>query len=138
MHDGSWSLKAFKYNAIYIASITRKGKTIAIHTNGKFYNWSSIYYTISLRVCYKRLGWESQSSLSHKWLEHRKTPSLVMTWTPGNTQCRHAPWEPHTNWDEIFISWLVDMLIIMFYAWHYKLLWYHKINDAQIFPWALY
>ena len=56
-------------------------------------------------------------STEHKWkqccvwvapylcmLECRKTsrPSQAVTWTPGNMQSSYAPWEPHTNRDEIF------------------------------------
>ena len=34
-----------------------------------------------------------------------KNLNPVMTWTPGNMQCRHAPWrERHTNQDVILVS----------------------------------
>ena len=29
----------------------------------------------------------------------QKNPCPAVTWAPGNIQSRHAPWEPHTNWD---------------------------------------
>ena len=39
-----------------------------------------------------------------------------MTWTPGNTQSRHVPWEPHTNRDEIFLC-ILPYLNISDFLW---------------------
>ena len=45
-----------------------------------------------------------------------KNPSLVVTWTPGNMQSRHALWEPHTNRGGTFFC-ILPYLNIRDFSW---------------------
>ena len=43
---------------------------------------------------------------------------LIKCFTPSNLQSRYVPWEPHTNWDGIFLCILPYLNIIEFLLLH--------------------
>ena len=52
--------------------------------------------------CGVQYSWWICPNVWHKWLKHRKNPSVAVTWTPRNIQSRHASCKPHTYQDGTF------------------------------------
>ena len=101
-----WPTQVLQYKNIYSYSLPTQptDKQLASYLVVVFF-----YITIPLGTCKGAKAYRAGSHHLHyiKWPERGKNPSPAVTWTPSNVQSSHAPWDPHINWDGIFLCILL-------------------------------